>query len=253
MYSCIIVEDEKNIRERLKHHFPWQQFQIEIVGEAENGLQAMELIKHLKPNLVFTDIKMPQMDGLQLAKELAELYPQIITIVISAHNDFNFAQKAIEHNVKGYLLKPVLKNDFMQLMERIYKDLQTHTTESESVILTQAVIEENKYVEFAKKYVLDHYRDPISLKDIADHLYISEAYFSNLFSHVTGSAFTVYLNDVRIEKAKELIKYTNESLNEISISVGFNSHSYFNRVFKSKVGVSPLEFRKFSRGRASNV
>lgn len=255
MYKCIVVEDEKNIRQRLVSHFPWEEFQVEIVGEAENGIEAIKLIEKYHPHLIFTDIKMPEMDGLELAKEIHLRFPNIITILVSAYNEFNYAQKAIEYNVKGYLLKPILKKEFIQLMTKIYsnlqktdllienKDLEDKTLGTKNTENTRSK-DLNQYIYFAKNYVNEHYAKPISLKNICSELYISESYFSSLFSQETGVGFANYVNEVRIEKSKELLKYSNDSLKVIALKVGFSSPSYFNKVFKSITGMSPLEFKK---------
>lgn len=246
MYKVIIVDDEKNIRERMAKFLPWEEFDFEVVGTAKDGLLALELVKLLKPDLVLSDIRMPNIDGIQLAEQLYRHYPDIVTVFISSYNEFELAQKAIRFNVKGYLLKPVMKNDFRDLMTDLSKQnifslpkevgsIQSHTAENTS-----------DYMEKARKYLFAHYAENITLKDVADELFIHEAYFSKLFNQEIGEGFSAFLNGIRIERAKEQLKYSNKQLKDISNDVGFSSSSYFNRVFKQKVGVSPMIFRKMS-------
>lgn len=276
MFKSIIVDDEKNIRERMANHFPWGDFQFEVVGTAANGLDALKLIDDLQPDLVMTDIKMPKMDGLELVEIIHEKYPHIVVIILTAYRDFELAQKAINFNVKGFLVKPIMKSDFRQMMLRIQdeaklkaKQTNTHThpnaattvtnhpqatTQSENKIIPSPIERpeatlkirksNNRYVNYAIQYVQEHYTENITLKDIADKLFIHEAYFSKLFNEETEVGFNAYVNFIRIENAKRLIIYSDQQLKEISTTVGFSSHSYFNRVFKQIVGDSPLSYRK---------
>lgn len=107
MYKAIIVDDEKKIRDGLKKLINWEEHGFIIVGQAGDGVEALELYARTKPSLVVTDIKMPRMDGLELACELKKTNPDISIIILSGYNDFNYAKQAIKANVSNYLMKPV--------------------------------------------------------------------------------------------------------------------------------------------------
>ncbi|GAA0365828.1 response regulator [Alkalibacterium iburiense] len=254
MYKCIIVDDEKNIRERLAQLFPWDDYSYEVVGTAPDGLVALELAEEHKPDLVFTDIKMPNMDGLQLIEKLNRFFPETEVVILSAHSDFELAQKAIGYNVKGYLLKPIMKNDFRDIMEKIVNKEKKETIDKDNTEFSKSApsvnpklessVKENEYITFAKNYVYAHYHENISIKTIANELFIHESYFSTLFNEQVGESFTSFVNEVRIEKAKSLLKYSDYQLKDIASKVGFSTPSYFNKVFKQIVGESPSSFRK---------
>lgn len=243
MYKCLIVDDEQNIRERLTHNFPWEEFDFEVIGTAKDGLSALDMIEEEVPNLVLTDVRMPNMDGLKLAENLYRYFPNVLVVIVSSYDDFELAQQAINYNVKGYLLKPLMKKEFREMMSKITQLLQSSnlTPNKET---HEKVVSPSDYISFAKKYVQEHYAENITIKDISEKLYIHEAYFSKLFNEETGVGFSLYINKVRVVKAKALIRYTTYQLKDISSMVGFSSHSYFNKVFKDQVGVSPLTFRK---------
>lgn len=124
MYKIIIVDDEKNIRDRLAHFFPWSEVGFEVAGTAENGVEALELIKQERPHAVLTDVLMPEMTGLELAAELRTSYPEIKVVILSAYDDFKYAQDAIQFGVKGYLLKPLMKNDFFNVFSKLAEELK---------------------------------------------------------------------------------------------------------------------------------
>jgi two-component system, response regulator YesN len=124
MYKIIVVDDEKNIRDRLAHFFPWSETGFEVVGIAENGVEALELIKQERPHAVLTDVLMPEMTGLELAKEIQTSFPDIKVVILSAYDDFKYAQDAIRYGVKGYLLKPLMKNDFLSVFTQLAEELR---------------------------------------------------------------------------------------------------------------------------------
>nr|WP_309098592.1 response regulator transcription factor [Fredinandcohnia onubensis] len=124
MYKVIVVDDEKNIRERLTHFFPWTELGFEVVGTAENGYDGLELVKKLNPDVVLTDVRMPIMTGLELAKEIQASFPEIKVIILSAYDDFEYAQGAIRYGVRDYLLKPVMREEFYKTFRKIIEELQ---------------------------------------------------------------------------------------------------------------------------------
>lgn len=123
MYKVLVVDDEKHIRYRVTQFFPWGHVGFEVVGSAGNGREALEMVKHLQPHAVITDVLMPEMTGIELAKELNFLYPEIKVIMLSAYDDFKYVQEAIRYGVKGYLLKPLSKNDFLDTFSKLKEEL----------------------------------------------------------------------------------------------------------------------------------
>ena len=105
-YKVLIVDDEKNIRMGIANNCAWTEYGIGQVMTACNGQEALQLILNEKPDIVITDIKMPIMDGLELIKKTAELYPDTLFAVLSGYDDFDFARTALKHNAIDYLLKP---------------------------------------------------------------------------------------------------------------------------------------------------
>lgn len=516
MYKVLVVDDEKNIRERLVRSFPWNETGFRVIGSAGDGLEALDMIEQHAPHVVMTDILMPEMNGIELAKAIQAAHPHMKVLILSAYDDFKYAQDAIRYGVKGYLLKPLMKDEFVDVLHGIaleldkdeelerdamsgagareeamlidlvkgedvhqhqaswlhdytriavcsfekrfeqdlglsarqfitqitkefwkeidypvlfygnrlvlfihdtrpiskyelkgkleryaefvndsistsygkpcylsigignmtegpnqictsfnqaiyslsyklfdeyasiifYQDLPTsradegfkertnehvsfamshliesifaHRKDETASILrdffdaleqgkrlslgeiqiafsefilslllkakekrlslpaldknqaleqiqaaesfadlkkwmkltlekiTDGPEEErdgNRYVLLAKQHVLSHYSEKITLEDMAQQLFIHPAYFSSIFKKETGQNFIDYVNEVRVRKAVELLKNKDSKIKEISIAVGFQNHSYFNKVFKKVIGVKPLEFR----------
>ncbi|MDR0951366.1 MAG: response regulator [Oscillospiraceae bacterium] len=107
LYKIMIVDDEREIREGIARKIDWEKSGFELIASAENGQEALELAENLAPDVVITDIKMPFMDGLTLAKLLSERLPAAKVVIFSGFDDFEYAQKAIQYGVTEYILKPV--------------------------------------------------------------------------------------------------------------------------------------------------
>lgn len=102
MWKVVIIEDEDLLREGLKNCFDWEKRGFVIAGDADNGKTALTLIQELKPDIVFTDIKMPFMDGITMTEKLKENYPEIKVVIISGYDEFEFARRALKAGVSEY-------------------------------------------------------------------------------------------------------------------------------------------------------
>lgn len=107
MKKILVVEDEYLERETLKMILGQRSAEYKVVGEAENGLEALDFVKHHDVDIVFMDIKMPKLSGIDAAKYIKEMHPGIAVIILTAYSEFEFAQHAVKYNVDDYLLKPV--------------------------------------------------------------------------------------------------------------------------------------------------
>ncbi|NIK75428.1 two-component system response regulator YesN [Paenibacillus castaneae] len=124
MWRLLIADDEPKIRRGLSKVLPWQELGIELVGEAENGLQALELAAERKPHILFVDICMPFVDGLEFIERLQQTLENSIVIVISGHDEFRYAQQAVKLHVFEYMLKPVVKSKLESVVRKAIGELE---------------------------------------------------------------------------------------------------------------------------------
>ncbi|WP_059049844.1 response regulator [Paenibacillus senegalimassiliensis] len=124
MYKAIIVDDEESVREGLQHHLDWQAFDIEVVGTAQDGVQALALVEEVLPDIVVTDVRMPQMDGIQLTKQLSARNPFIKIVFVSGHDDVDYLRNALQVKAIDYILKPVRIDELHEVIESVIKQLQ---------------------------------------------------------------------------------------------------------------------------------
>ncbi|MGX6961212.1 response regulator transcription factor [Vagococcus xieshaowenii] len=169
-YSILLVDDEQEIRDGMSRQIPWNQCGFELLTTAENGLEALELVERLKPDVIITDIKMPFMSGLEFINKASQISPLTKFIVCSGFDDFEYAQQAISLSVFSYVLKPISSNEFVnvlvnlkQKMDSEWKEkkeslsLKNQLASSESIIYDnfliscmQGAIEENQMATFSK-------------------------------------------------------------------------------------------------------
>ncbi|HHT97402.1 MAG TPA: response regulator, partial [Clostridiales bacterium] len=126
LLKVILVDDEQNIINLLKLCIQWEQLNMEVVGEANCGIEALDLIDDLKPDIVLTDIQMPYMDGIELSKQILERHIDINIIILTAHEQFEYAQQSVSIGISDFILKPIdpdlITNILWNLQEKIYKN-----------------------------------------------------------------------------------------------------------------------------------
>jgi len=124
VYKVLVVDDERLIREGISKLILWENFGFSIAGLASNGFEGLELYESCKPQVVLVDIKMPEMDGFQLIREIKNKNPACHIIILSGHTDFEYAQKAIYWKVDGYLRKPVDEEELILSLKKIHEELE---------------------------------------------------------------------------------------------------------------------------------
>ncbi len=143
-YKAFFVEDEIVTREGIRDNVDWHGNGFEFCGEAPDGEIALPLIQTTQPDLLITDIKMPFMDGLELCKIVRERMPWVKIIILSGHDEFEYAQKAINLGVTEYLLKPVTVQDLHHVLQRISAQIDRERREREHLEKLKSQVEENR-------------------------------------------------------------------------------------------------------------
>ncbi len=396
MFKMIVVDDEYLVRLGIKETIDWNDYDIEIVGEASNGETGLELAKSLQPDIIITDIKMPVMDGLDLVKQLQQHQLDCIVIILSGYKDFEYAKDTLENGAYSYLLKPIdndelidkvkdaisflqekrkkdhfishlkediptikqtllsnilegndlniskikqklslyninispkgtliyvkmdesnHKNEHLDDIHSLYKQLlhlfhhedelvvskfdnycftilNGLSSEDSEIICEQALKtyekkhqtivsigiksydsletirdafkyvkqvtreklfpmintishSENKYsqpIKQAMQYIAQNYSRNITVKMVADSLFVSESYLMHLFKAQLNKTFNECLTDYRMMIAKQLLLSQKLKVYEIAELVGYNDSKYFSQIFRKKVGMSPSQY-----------
>ncbi len=247
MLKVLIVEDEEMIRKGIVLTVDWAALDCVVVGEASNGLEGLEAARRLQPSLIITDLKMPQMDGIEMLRSLREQGCKAHVIILTAYDNFTYAQSALRLGAVDYLLKPFhdgdLENAIVQLQNRLKSG-----SDSPETIGTPRKGDKSKYVLEAMAYISKHYNEPdISVGTVAQSLNISEGYLSHTFKKETDYTLLNYLTRYRIHKAMELLKDCRVKVYEVAEQVGYRDIAYFSATFKKYTGLSPSEYQLTSR------
>ncbi|HEY9595552.1 MAG TPA: response regulator, partial [Spirochaetia bacterium] len=131
--KLVIVEDEEIIRNGLLENVKWRSLGIEVVGQAEDGQEAEELIDRARPDIVVSDIRIPFLDGLTLAEHVTEKYPGTAIVLLSGYDDFDYARRAITIGVEDYILKPIDLDNFSDVLRRVCRKIETLRREKHEV------------------------------------------------------------------------------------------------------------------------
>lgn len=361
MIKALIVDDEKNTRDSLREYVSWSAMGVDSVETAKNGLAALELAERNMPDLLLTDIRMPKMNGIELATKVRALSPECRIIFLSGYADKEYLKEAIHLKAVSYIEKPLdvkeiefvimkaiaesrdvqaartaairrfyygfdrpvrsaqavdasacirlrqhlladdrekaeslvrefaesaaalqdpdtkrLKSLFFQMLQIAGEagkdrgtspgndpDSQTHLTwqrvESAETLLelTSCLLHDierhfraltdsdstGRKLYLITRYIRENYADPtLSTHSIADHIHFSHTYLCAFFKKHAGMTVGAYITDIRMEKAKELLKDGRLKQYEIARSLGYTDANYFTTLFKKHTGVTPARY-----------
>jgi two-component system, response regulator YesN len=250
--NIVIVDDEPRTRQGLQRTLEsWNNGEFTILT-AESGEEVMEIAQERKIHILLSDIRMPEMTGLQLLKNLKEKGISPVVIVISAYSEFEYAQEALRLGVVNYLLKPIGKKKLVEAVDEAVTvmEKQVRAGMIEKVV-DKRIADTNNKIDSAKDpirkaiaYIDQHLKEELTLKDIAAHVHLNPSYFSVLFKEQANLNFSEYITRRRIQRAKELVISTNLPINEIAEEVGYKTSKYFIKIFKEIEGITPSIYRK---------
>jgi two-component system, response regulator YesN len=384
--KVVIIDDEVFVRKGVISSIAWNQYDMEMVGETSDGQSGLELVREVKPDIVITDIRMPNMNGLEMVRAIRKELPPIKILVLSVLDDFETLREALRLGVDDYIHKLSEPEELLEVILKLKRSLDSpdsfneratsitqNTNPSQNIELWRSienadsvmggmghykagpaasefhffqsqhlkdyqaslesgnlekleatftklfphefdeaispqVVRDSVYqwlssnilllrewggylegmfqgqspfeqiqqietyhqlrdwcyrfhlviqdmlqtlkatksrseIQHAIDYIKLHFHEPLRVQDIARIVNLSENYFSNLFTKETGKNFTQFLQETRIEKAKELLRTREKDWTEVGIQIGFDEPKYFSKIFKRLVGKTPVQFQ----------
>ena len=206
MYRVILVDDERLIVRGLSSVVPWAELGCEVAGTAYDGKGGLELIRTMKPDIVLTDIRMPNMDGLTMLAAIRSEHPEIQSLMVSR--------------------------------------LDAAPQQKEEPAEKTAQAAGNHLVRAALAYMKEHCQEQhLSLGEVAEHVYVSQWHLSKLLNRETGQSFFDLLGSLRIGRAKELLADPSRRIQDVAEATGFSDVAHFSRSFKRFAGCTPGEYR----------
>lgn len=238
--KLLIADDEDPIRNGIAKYIQLHTDRFDKIYLAANGREALDTIFRDKPDIMFLDLQMPLMTGIEVMQEARRADALPYTMILSAYEEFKYCQQALRLGAREYLLKPVRSSELLQKANHAADELFG----VEEEIRIDSTEEKNFLVELAREYVEEHYYENLMLADVAQKAGISAGYLSTLFQKQLSKGFIDYLNEIRIEHACAYLRQNYLKTYEIAYKVGFRDEKYFSRVFKKIKGLSPSEYRK---------
>lgn len=154
MYSLVLLDDEKIVLQGIQKVFHLEDYGFQVTGAFNNPLKALESLEELKPDLIITDVKMPQMDGLEFSARVREILPDTEIVILSGYDEFSNAQHALKLGVRDYLLKPIKKADFAAMLTRMRKRIEEKAAQAAYYESLQKYAESN-HTELKNRFFLE--------------------------------------------------------------------------------------------------
>ncbi|MFC4812026.1 response regulator transcription factor [Paenibacillus sp. GCM10023250] len=248
-WRTLIVEDEQPARASVRKLMQKAGVPFDIVAEAENGREGLALIRELRPDLVISDIVMPDMDGVRMLQAAREEGFDCRFVMLTAMSEFEYARQAVEYGASGYLLKLSLDpKGIKAALDKVAAELErmAKLRKADKWFPDAGRAGPTDHPELNRiiGYIEEHYAGEITLKGLAAYIRMDASYVSDLFKKKTGTTLTRYVQNRRVQAAKMLLAETDRTVSEIGRQVGFENDNYFIKIFKRWCGATPSEYRK---------
>lgn len=245
MSNLLIVDDERIIRSGLSS-IDWASCGVRLLAVASNGSEAMEVIRNETVDILLSDIRMPDMDGLELAENLLREQPKARIVFLTGYAEFAYVHKALRLGAVEYILKPALIPEIRNAVIKARDALEHRQTETEIPDDPSAAGEEFYLNAWRPvlEYIVRNYAEEISLSKLAEQFHFSPSYLSKSIKKATGYSFVQFLTAIRVYYAGIALRNSNKKISEICMDVGLPNEQYFSQLFRNYFGVTPNAYRK---------
>jgi two-component system response regulator YesN len=258
--TVVVAEDEPVILRSTCRLIQDTDADLHVVATAMDGKEAFEKILLYDPDIVFTDVKMPVMDGLDMIEQTRKENLRSHFVLITGYERFDYARKAVSMGVNDYLLKPISIEKLTDCVtglktlirrerqEQLIKSVSDFYDVEKNIFGASGDIEEEqiaKLPEKFRKYLNQHFTEDIAFGELDRVFGYNVKYLSSVFKDAYGVTPSKYVTDCRITLAKKLLRNDHEMmLKDVASAVGYEDALYFSRVFRNSTGLSPSQFQK---------
>ena len=251
--NILIVDDEELAVQGILDGVDWEQLSFDKVLTARSYEDAVGIFGNTYIDILVSDIEMPGESGLKLIAYANEHSPNTECIILSCHDEFDYAQAAVRLNCMEYVLKPIryqkLTEILMRAKERSAQRRRTEQIQQYGQKYIDALAKESRSdssnaLDTAVQYIDSHLTDDLSVRELATICYISADHLTRLFKKKFGVSVSEYIQERRIRLAGELMRHQDMTISMVANKVGFGNYSYFTEQFKKYFGVTPREYQK---------
>lgn len=249
MYRLIIADDEFAIRSGLARMIPWNDLGFELTGRFEDGKEVIAYVEQHDVDVIFSDVKMFEVSGLDVAKWIAQNKPEVTVILLSGYKEFDYVKEALVTNVFDYILKPINPEEIVRVFQKVKEKLDKEYKDTNKLPILnieqpRELLSIENTIERAKAYIQKHISEDLSVEKIAESCYLSRSHFAREFKRCTGDSVMDYVIQKRMELAVSLMKQGEKSQKKIASSVGYSDLKYFQRSFKKHTGCTVKEYQR---------
>lgn len=244
MYRALIIDDEKPVRIVITALGKWSSFGIDTPAVAFNGQEGLKVMREYRPDIVFVDMEMPIMNGIELLQQASKEFSHVKFIVVSGYHDFQYTQSAIKNGAIDYILKPVVEEELNKAILKAVTLLNTDRNITNVEALSTEEASASQVIEIIKDDIEKHYTEEIRLTDYSNKYFFTKSYLSKLFKKTYKYGIYEYILLLRMKRAKELLVTTDLSIKDISERLGYSNNNYFSKAFKNHYGVPPTDFKE---------
>lgn len=253
--NILIVDDEKIAIEAIVATAPFEKYGIDGVFTANSMQQAMGILQRERVDILLCDIEMPNGSGLDLIEWVNENCPKAVKLILSCHNEFEFAQQAVGLSCLLYILKPAtpealdkaLAKASAKVLKSAADDRMMRFGEAYARKVTGTDDSEQTVVEKVNAYIREHITQDLSVDELAAKAFVSPNHLTRCFKKQYGRTVTEYIADYRMGLAEKLLKDTNLTVTAVSAKVGYANYAYFTKQFKKYSGYTPSQYRELSK------
>lgn len=263
MWKVLLVEDEVFVRESVREIIAWEELGFTVSGEAGNGAEALDMIRQDAPDLVISDIIMPEMDGVELLRRTREEGYTSRFVMLTCMSDFEYVRQAMEYGASNYILKLSMSvNSLRETLQKISKELpkpspaggrDTRSSSVEPPPLLPEEVTSHPEIQKILQYLHANYDQDITVKSMSQYVMMAENYVSTLFKRKTGQTLIHYLHQIRVNQAIEYLLHSGMPVYEIGNRVGFVNDNYFIKIFKRLTLQTPSQFRQANKGKQQPI
>ena len=246
MYHILLVDDEPRTTDALVKNVNWEACNIDQIYRATNMEAAIHTIEKEEIHAMVCDIEMPNGTGLELLEKLRDSGCNIPCIFATCHPEFDYMRKAIQLNSQDYILKPIIYEEFEQVLKAIIDKLESNVSSSEEEKIelpSELQVKERNVEQEVKMYVKEHLAEDITVTQIADVLHFNPQYLMRTFKAKSGVSIMEYITQTRLAYAKKILRETDLPIKSVALMVGYADYAYFTRVFRKETGYSPSQYR----------
>lgn len=256
-YKLLIADDEPLIRRGISS-LDWEKIGITVCAVANNGKEAIDLASLHIPDLVLADIRMPIVNGLDMAERVLAQNKKCKIIFLSGYEDFAYAKRALHMGAFDYILKPASPEEILETCRRATLQIRQETEACQLPSVHMAVLErearemrekepdsEGKInVREINRFIEQHYMENLSLNTLSQTFNFNAIYINRMLKKETGFTFLEILTNKRMSEAVRFLEETNWKLGKIAETVGVPDQRYFSTMFKKDYGCSPKQYRQ---------